>query len=405
MSAASSVTRFATRQPVAWGILGTGKVAQLFASDLACVPDARLIAIGSRSKQKAREFGQKFGVSNQHGSYVDLANDPAVQAIYIATPASVHRENMLLCLNAGKPVLCEKPFTVNAREAEEVITLARQRKVFLMEAMWTRFVPSMVKVRELLATGAIGKVTHFIADLGTRAPFDPEGRVFNAGLGGGALLQKGIYLLSLASMILGNPNVVRSLTIMGETGVDEHAGIMLGYPSGQLASLTCSARVHTQREATIVGTCGQIRIHEPIICPGSLTLRCYPDQGRHHEPTGETRYAQVGRALVQHSKKSRLIRQFRERCSRLSERLLYGVHSKKIYAPPLGEGLHYQVLEVIKCLRAGRIESDIMPLNESLSVMMTADQIREQRLSEVCTLARQENPRTIDPRALPRALG
>ena len=165
MSAASSVTRFATRQPVAWGILGTGKVAQLFASDLACVPDARLIAIGSRSKQKAREFGQKFGVSNQHGSCVDLANDPAVQAIYIATPASVHRENMLLCLDAGKPVLCEKPFTVNAREAEEVIALARRKKVFLMEAMWTRFVPLIVKIRDLLASGPIGQITQLIAEV------------------------------------------------------------------------------------------------------------------------------------------------------------------------------------------------------------------------------------------------
>lgn len=400
-----SLDRLARGQPIGWGILGTGNVAQLFASDLVQVPDARLLAIGSRSKERARVFGERFSIPNQHGNYRELASDPRVQAVYIATPASAHKENILLCLNAGKAVLCEKPFTINAREAEEVITLARQRKIFLMEAMWTRFVPSMVKIRELLATGAIGKVTHFIADLGTRVPFDPEGRVFNAGLGGGALLQKGIYLLSLASMILGNPDVVRSLTIMGETGVDEHAGIMLGYPSGQLASLTCSARVHTQREATIVGTCGQIRIHEPIICPGSLTLRCYPDQDRHHEPTGETRYAQVGRALVQHSKQSRLIRQLRERCSRLSERLLYGVHSKKIYAPPLGEGLHYQVLEVIKCLRAGRIESDIMPLNESLSVMRTADQIREQGLSEVCKLAKEEYPRTVDPRALPRALG
>jgi predicted dehydrogenase len=133
-----------------------------------------------------------------------------------------------------------------------VIDLARRKKVFLMEAMWTRFVPLVVKVRGLLAAGAIGKVTHFIADLGTRVPFDPQGRVFNADLGGGALLQKGIYLLSLASMILGRPSTVRSLTIMGETGVDEHAGILLGYPGGQLASLTCSARVHTPREAAIV---------------------------------------------------------------------------------------------------------------------------------------------------------
>jgi predicted dehydrogenase len=405
MGETSSVTRFATRQPVAWGILGTGKIAQLFASDLACVPDARLLAIGSRSKPKAREFGQKFSVSNQHGSYVDLANDPAVQAVYIATPASAHKENMLLCLNAGKAVLCEKPFTVNAREAEEVIALARRKNVFLMEAMWTRFLPLMVKIRGLLACGSIGEITHFIADLGTKVPLDPQGRVFNVELGGGALLQKGIYLLSLASMVLGSPSIVKSLAIGGETEVDEHTGVLLGYSGGQLASLVCSVRVHTQRGATIVGTGGYIRIHEPIICPSSLTLRRFPDCDRHHAGMGNGRSSQLRDAIIRYGKKSWLVRKIRERCSRLSERLLYGVHSKKIYAPPLGEGLHYQVLEVIKCLRAGRIESDIMPLNESLSVMRTADQIREQRLSEVCKLAREENPRTIDPRALPRALG
>lgn len=363
---------------IGWGILGTGTVAQLFASDLACVPDAKLIAIGSRSWERARAFGKKFGVPNQYGSYAELTNDPQVQAVYIATPASAHKENMLLCLNAGKAVLCEKPFTINAREAEEVITLARHKKVFLMEAMWTRFVPLMVKVRDLLASGAIGKISHFIADVGTWVPFDSQGRVFNADLGGGALLQKGIYLLSLASMILGTPSLVKSLPSMGETGVDEHTGILLGYPGSQLASLVCSVRVETQRMATIVGSAGQIRIHAPIICPASLTLCRYPNQDSHREGMRETRFAQVGRSLIQYCKRSPLFRQLRERYPRSSERFLYGVHSKTIYAPPIGEGLHYQVSEVIKCLRAGQIESDLMPLNESLSIMGTVDQIRAQ---------------------------
>src|SRR5213594_391872 len=185
-----SLDRLAREQPIAWGILGTGNVAQLFASDLARVPDARFLAIGSRSKERARIFGQKFSIPNQHGNYRELASDPRVQAVYIATPASAHKENMLLCLNAGKAVLCEKPFTVNAREAEEVIALARRKNVFLMEAMWTRFLPLMVKIRGLLACGSIGEITHFIAELGTKVPLDPQGRVFNVELGGGALLQK-----------------------------------------------------------------------------------------------------------------------------------------------------------------------------------------------------------------------
>jgi dihydrodiol dehydrogenase / D-xylose 1-dehydrogenase (NADP) len=294
-----SLNRSVPGQSIGWGILGTGKIAQLFASDLACVPDAKLIAIGSRSKERARAFGEKFAVPNQHGSYAELANDPRVQAVYIATPASAHRENMLLCLHAEKAVLCEKPFTVNAREAAEVITLARRKKVFLMEAMWTRFVPLILKVRDLLVSGAIGTISHFIADMGTRVPFDSQGRIFNADLGGGALLQKGIYLLSLASMILGTPNVVKSLSSVGETGVDEHTSILLGYPGSQLASLVCSVRVDTERVATIVGSAGQIRIHEPIICPASLTLCRYPNRDWHREGMREARYARVGHSILQ----------------------------------------------------------------------------------------------------------
>jgi predicted dehydrogenase len=365
-----------TQQSIRWGILGTGTVAQLFASDLACVHDARLTAIGSRSKERARAFGKKFGVPNQHGSYEELANDPGVQAIYIATPASTHRENMLLCLNAGKPVLCEKPFTVNAREAEEVIALARRKKVFLMEAMWTRFVPLMVKIRNLLASGSIGEITQLIADLGTNVPFDPKGQVFSVELGGGALLQKGIYLLSLASMVLGSPSIVKSLAIRGETGVDEHTGVLLGYSGGQLASLVCSVRVHTLRGATIVGTGGYIRIHEPIICPSSLTLRRFPERDWHHAGMGNGRSSQLRQALVRYGKKNRLVRKIREQSSKLSEWLLYGIHSENIYDPPRGEGLHYQVSEVNTCLREGRIESEVMPLTESLSIMAVADQIR-----------------------------
>lgn len=378
-----SLNRLALGQPIRWGILGTGKIAQLFASDLALLPDAKLVAIGSRNKEKARAFGEEFCVPYRYGSYAELAGDPRVQAVYIATPASAHKENMLLCLNAGKAVLCEKPFTVNAREAEEVITLARAKNVFLMEAMWTRFVPIMVKVRELLAAGAIGKISHFIADLGSRVPFDPHGRVFNADLGGGALLQKGVYLLSLASMILGTPKAVKSCIILGDTGVDEHTGIVLKYAGPQMASLICSVRVQSQRQATLVGTAGRIEIHEPITCPARLTLYRYPTkQDWHHQPTKAKRYHPAVHSVIKYCKRSRVLRQFRERCPRLSDRLLHGVRSTKIYAPPWGEGLHYQVSEVMRCLRHGEIESGIMPLNESLSIMRTLDHIREQTFND-----------------------
>jgi predicted dehydrogenase len=364
-----------------WGILGTGKIARLFASDLALLPDAKLVAIGSRSKEKARSFGERFGVPYRYGSYAELAGDPRVQAVYIATPASAHKENMLLCLNAGKAVLCEKPFTVNAQEAEEVITLARAKNVFLMEAMWTRFLPLMVKLREILAAGAIGEVSQFIADLGTATPMDPEGRVFSADLGGGALLEKGIYLLSLASMILRAPKAVKSCIILGNTGVDEHAGFLLQYAGPQMASLICSVRVQSQRQATLVGTAGRISIHEPIVCPASLTLYQYPSRDWQHEPVDSSRYNAVS-SVVRYCKRSRVLRQFRERCPKLSDRLLHGIRSTKIYAPPLGEGLHYQVSEVMRCLRDEKLESGIMPLSESLSIMRTVDQIKEHALQK-----------------------
>jgi predicted dehydrogenase len=376
MSTSLNQTPF--QRPIGWGIMGTGSIAQLLASDLAHVPDARLVAIGSRSQDRARAFGDKFDVPNRHGSYAELVGDPRVQAVYIATPASAHRENMLLCIDAGKAVLCEKPFTVNAREAEEVIALARRKKVFVMEAMWTRFLPLMVKLRELLAAGAIGEPNYLIADLGTQVPFDPKSRVFDPDLGGGALLQKGIYLLSLASMIFGAPSAVTSLSTPGETGVDEEAAILLGHGEARLASMLCSVRVHTQRVATLVGTDGQIRIHEPILCPGSLTLCRYSRPGGGHAPARPTRYARLGQAIVKRAKQSRFMRRLREQYPRISEWLLRGAHFKKVYAPVIGEGLHYQVSHVMRCLRAGQIESDIMPLKESLSIMGTVDRIREQ---------------------------
>jgi dihydrodiol dehydrogenase / D-xylose 1-dehydrogenase (NADP) len=377
MSVNHASTPLATGQPVTWGIIGTGYIAHLFAADLAHVPDARLVAIGSRSEEKARAFANQFAIPRHYGSYAELADDPSVQAIYIATPASVHKDNMLLCLNAGKAVLCEKPLTVNAREAEEVIDRARDGHIFLMEAMWTRFVPTMVKLRELLAAGVIGEIRHFIGDLGSRVPFNPQGRVFNAALKGGALSEKGIYLLSLASMILGRPNRVMALASIGKTGVDEWTAVTLSYPGARVASLFCSVLVRTRRDAVIVGNRGRLRIHEPVICPGSLTVRIDPNRGIDQAPPLATSQAGVGPMLVNYGKSSRWIRAIAARYPALSDRLLYGIRSKTIHSPPIGHGLHYQVSEVHRCLRAGQQESDVMSWNESLNIIATMDQIKE----------------------------
>lgn len=218
-----------------WGIIGTGNIASQFARGLALLDDAELVAVGSRTAESAHEFGERFGARTRHASYADLASDPDVDAVYIATPHPLHLENTLLGLEAGKAVLCERPFAINAHQAEVMIATARKRGVFLMEAMWTRFLPHMVRLREIVASGAIGELRMLQADFGFRTSFNPQGRLFDPALGGGALLDVGIYPISLASMLLGTPTRVTSMAHLGATGVDEQSAIILGYGGGQLA--------------------------------------------------------------------------------------------------------------------------------------------------------------------------
>jgi predicted dehydrogenase len=315
---------------IRWGIIGTGNIASQFARGLAPVADAELVAVGSRSAASANRFGDTFNVPHRHASYEALANDPEVDVVYIGTPHSLHKENSLLCLEAGKAVLCEKPFTINAAEAEAVINKARQKKLFLMEAMWTRFIPSVVKLRELLAEGAIGEVRLFVGDLGFRGKLNPESRLFHLALGGGALLDVGVYPISLASMVLGKPRQITSMAHLGETGVDEQEAIIFGYEEGRLAMIYSAIRANTPGEAIIMGTQGQIRVHSPIFRPTRLTL------------------------------------------SR------NGQEDEILDIPYEENGYNYQAAEVMRCMRQGRIESEIMPHAETLEIMRTMDQIRAQ---------------------------
>lgn len=313
---------------IRWGILGTGLIAHKFALGLKSASGAELAAVGSRSQAKADEFGNTFGVPRRHASYEALANDPEVDVIYISTPHPMHKDNSLLCLEAGKAVLCEKPFAINTGEAEAMINLARQKGLFLMEAMWTRYLPAVIKTRQLIAENAIGEVRMVMADLGFRAEFDPKHRLFDPALGGGALLDVGIYPVSFASMILGTPVQVTSLAHLGATGVDEQSAMLLRHDQGQLAVIASAVRTDIPSEAVIMGTTGRIRVHAPIYCPVRLTLS-RPEQG-----------------------------------------------DEIIDAPLEGNGYNYQALEVMNCLRAGKLESEIMPLNETLAIMKTMDQIR-----------------------------
>lgn len=313
-----------------WGILATGSIAHKFATGISALDDAEIAAVGSRSLESANRFGDEFDIPKRHDSYEALAADPDVDAIYIATPHSLHKENMLLCLDAGKAVLCEKPFTINAVEAKEVIGFARGRGVFLMEAMWTRYLPLVVELRRMLAEGIIGEVRMITGDFGYRAGFNAESRTFNPALGGGALLDVGIYPLSFASMILGTPTRIVSMAELGETGVDEQAAMILGYDGGQLAMSHTAIRTSTVHESVIMGTDGLIRIHSPSWAPTKMTV-----------------------------KRS-------------------GKDVEEVYIPFEGNGYNYEADEVHRCLRAGVLESDVMPLDETLSLMQTMDDIRAQ---------------------------
>lgn len=315
---------------IRWGILGTGVIAHKFAFGLKFVPGTELVAVGSRTLEAAHAFADRFNARRYHSSYEALVHDPEVDIIYVSTPHSLHKENSLLSLNAGKAVLCEKPFTINAAEAEEVINLARQKRLFLMEAMWSRFIPAVVKMRQMIAAGTLGDLRMLVAELGFRADFDPQHRLFNPALGGGALLDVGIYPISLASMLFGPPTRVTGMAHLGETGVDEQSAFLLGYEQGRIAILYCAVSTDTPSEALVIGTEGRVKLHAPIYCPAKLTL------------------SRPGRP------------------------------DEIIDAPYEATGYQYEAIEVVKCLQAGKLESEVMPLDETLAIMRTMDQIRAQ---------------------------
>ncbi|MBM3836802.1 MAG: Gfo/Idh/MocA family oxidoreductase [Verrucomicrobia bacterium] len=344
---------------VRWGILGAGQIARKFAAALKQTPGAELVAVGSRSSERAESFGQQCGAPNRYASYAELVNDPQVDVVYVATRHSSHKENAQLALSAGKAVLCEKPFAVNTRQAEEVMELARLNKLFLMEAMWTRFFPLMVRLREMLQEKVIGEPRMLMADFGFRAEFDPASRLFNPIDGGGALLDVGIYPISLASMIFGSPTKITGLARLGKTGVDEESAVLLQHAGGELAMIGCAVRTNMPQEALIMGSAGQIRIHSPWWRPKSMSLVI--DQSHHR---------------VQREKQFRLNLPF---ARPITLNVSAGVGSEKTLDFPFeGNGYCYEAAEVMRCLREGKLESPTMPLHETLSILRTLDAIRAQ---------------------------
>ncbi len=314
---------------VRWGIAATGGIARRFATGLAETDDAVTCAVASRTAERAEAFGDEFDIPNRHASYEALAEDPDVDVVYVASPHSRHEADTLLFLEAGKHVLCEKPFALNERQAQRMIDAARARGLFVMEAIWSRFLPAYRLLGDLLAEGVIGEPLSVDADFGVKFPRDPAHRLFDLALGGGALLDLGIYPLQLASLVLDLPTDVQAVGFVGDTGVDEQVSAVLVHPSGALATVRAATRVTFACTARISGTNGSIDVPAFMHCPQSLTVTT-----------------------------------------------IAGIEHRD--APIVGEGLRYQVAEVHRCLREGELESPAIPLAETLSLARTMDRIRAQ---------------------------
>jgi predicted dehydrogenase len=317
-------------EQVKWGIIGTGNICRKFAQALAVLDDAELVAVASRTAEKAQEFAEANGAGKSYGSYDELVNDPSIEVIYVGTPHAFHAEHSMLAMNAGKAVLCEKPFAINSTEVGEMVACAKKNDVFLMEAMWTWCFPAMSKLRELISSGAIGEVRQSSSSFCFRAGINPEGRLFNPALGGGALLDVGVYTTAFAHFVHGEaPYTITALADIGETGVDEQTSVVQRYDNGALATHTCAVRTTTRHSAEIYGTEGWIEVPAMFWQPQKLIL---------HK----------------------------------------GGESETFEFDLLGNGMTYEAQEVMACLRAGSKESNVVPLDTSVAIMATLDRIRKE---------------------------
>jgi predicted dehydrogenase len=257
---------------IKWGILGCGKIANKFAEDLMTVPNAKVFAVASRDIEKAKDFGNVYNVINYYGSYQELVLDQDIDVIYIATPHVFHYEQTMMCLTHKKAVLCEKPFAMNTSQVEKMIALAQKNNVFLMEALWTYFLPHYNYVLEYIDSKELGEVKTLTADFGYTTTFDPKGRVFNKNLGGGSLLDIGIYPLFAALSILGYPEEISAQATIGETGIDEDCSIQLQYKNGAIASLFSAVTQQTATKAIIELEKGTILINSRFHEPSSIII-------------------------------------------------------------------------------------------------------------------------------------
>lgn len=317
---------------IRWGILGVGRIARKFASDLRLAGNCELIAIGSRTQQSAEEFNKEFPVKYCHYAYKELAQNPEVDVIYIATPHNLHYENTLLCLQHNKAVLCEKPFAMNRKQAIEMINLAKEKKVFLMEALWTKFHPHYIKTLKIVKQGLLGEIRSVLVNFGFK-PIPPvPARLFDPELGGGTVMDIGIYNVFMAISILGKPDHIEATMTPASTGVDEQCAILFRYKNGALAQLFSTFSSNLATEADISGTKGRIR----------LTSRFY-------EPSSTIEFYK----------------------GRLDSKQIIDVHKED------GFGYQYEARHVNDCLRNGLTESNVVSFADTLLLMEILDEIRK----------------------------
>ncbi len=313
-----------------WGIVGTGGIAKAFVRDLVYTDDQRAVAVGSRTLESADRFGDENHIADRYGSYEALALESHVDALYIATPQPDHMRTTIMALNAGKPVLCEKPFAMSGKQTRQMIDAAKANNVMLMEAMWTRFLPHIHEVRNIINNGVIGEIISIQADHGQWFPEDPKFRLFAPELGGGALLDLGIYPVSFAHMVLGKPSKITAVSNPAFTGVDGQTSAIFQYPSGAHAVLTTTLLSATPCAAVISGTLGRIEIDRVFYKPTSFRVSLR---------SGD---------VIEYPRKYE------------------------------GHGLREEAIEFARCVRAGLTESPILPLAETLEIMQSLDEIRRQ---------------------------
>jgi predicted dehydrogenase len=327
----SRIPEPATAPPLRWGILAPGGIAGSFVTALAAHTRQQVVAVGSRSAERAAAFAARHGIERAHGSYAALVADPGVDVVYVASPHSEHHDHALAAIAAGKHVLVEKSFTRNASEAGQVIDAARSAGVLAMEAMWARYLPQFDVIRQLLAGGVLGQVATVLADHGQYFDLNPVHRLFNPDLAGGAMLDLGIYPVSFASFALGTPETVTAIGSLTETGVDAQVSILLTVGAAQ-ATLNASLLAKTPTTASISGTSARVELSGSFYAPGILTLTAVNG--------------------------TRLVRD----------------------PDPIsgGGGLSYEAAELARCVAAGMTESPLLPLDETLSIMRTMDEVRRQ---------------------------